>query len=116
MRSKNIILLDDEKAKKLSLTSDKFSDAFVWDCRPSYLGITRLEPLNQQALIDFFNDGKKIYSTIRICAPNSDVIKLGKEYGYELKYDRAGLPYLTDEASKTLSRQHIKELTQKVQQ
>lgn len=113
MKNEKIILLDSDKAKLLGLTSDKFDDAFIWDCRPSYLGIIRLQQKNQEALIDFFNKGKKIYSAIRICAPNSEVVKLAPEYGYEVKTDPAGLPYLTDETLKTASRQHIKELSEK---
>lgn len=112
----NTIKLNSELGKRLGLTSDQFEDAFAWDCRPSYIGFVRLKPLNQEALIDFFNKGKLIYSTIRICAPNSQVVELSKEYGYELKVDPAGIPYLTDDVSKTYSRQHIKELTDKVKQ
>ena len=110
------IKLDDELGKRLGLTSDQFEDAFVWDCRPSYLGVVRLQQKNTEALIDFFNKGKVIYSAIRICSPNSEVIRLSKDYGYVMKRDPAGLPYLTDEDLKTASRQHIKELTSKAKQ
>lgn len=113
MKNEHTILLDSEKAQRLGLTSDKFDDAFIWDCRPSYLGVIRLCPKTQEALIDFFNRGKLIYSAIRICAPNQDIINLSADYGYELKTDPAGLPYLTDETLKIASRQHIKELSQK---
>lgn len=105
------IKLDDELAKKLGLTSDMFEDAFVWDCRPAYLGVVRLVPKTKEALRNFFELGSKIYSTIVIVAPMPDVYSMSKKYGYELRMDPAGTPFLTDETVKTASRQHIKELT-----
>ena len=116
MRKENIIRLDSELGKRLGLTSDQFEYALVWDCRPSYLGVVRLQQLNQQALIDFFNRGKLIYSEIRICAPNSEVVELSKDYGYVMKQDVAGLPYLTDGDLKRAARQHIQELTNTVKE
>lgn len=104
MRS-NIIHLDSELGKKLNLTSDQFVDAFAWDCRPKYIGIIRLVPRNQEALKTFFELGKEIYSTIVISAPRQDVIDMSKDYGYELKKDQAGTPYLTDAVSKKRSHQ-----------
>ena len=108
------IKLDSEHAKRLGLTSDKFDDAFIWDCRPTYLGIIRLKAKNEDALREFFQLGSNIYSTIVITAPSKDVLEMSKEFGYELKTDPAGTPYLTDEVSKMRSRQHIQELTSKV--
>ena len=105
------IRLDDELGKRLGLTSDQFDDAFVWDCRPHYLGVVRLRPKNQDALRNFFQLGSRIFSTIVIVAPTQDVLEMSKDFGYELKNDQAGTPYLTDESSKKLSRQHIEELT-----
>lgn len=107
------IKLDSEHGKRLGLTSDKFDDAFIWDCRPAYLGIVRLVPKTEEALREFFQLGSKIYSTIVITAPSKDVRDMAKEFGYELKMDPAGTPYLTDEISKMRSRQHIQELTSK---
>lgn len=107
------IKLDSEHAKRLGLTSDKFDDAFIWDCRPAYLGVVRLKPKDEEALRTFFQLGSNIFSTIVITAPSKDVQDMSKEFGYELKVDPAGTPYLTDEASKMRSRQHIQELTSK---
>lgn len=107
------IKLDSEHAKRLGLTSDKFDDAFIWDCRPSYLGVVRLKPKNEEALRTFFQLGSNIFSTIVITAPSEQVKKMATEYNYELKQDPAGTPYLTDEISKMRSRQHIQELTSK---
>lgn len=107
------IKLDSENGKRLGLTSDKFDDAFAWDCRPAYIGIVRLKAKNKEALREFFELGSKIYSTIVIAAPLPDVYSMSQKYGYELKVDPAGTPYLTDEISKTRSRQHIQELTSK---
>lgn len=111
MQRNYTIKLDSELGKRLNLTSDQFEDAFAWDCRPAYLGFVRLRPKTKEALKRFFELGSKIYSTIVICAPLPDVYSMSKKYGYELKVDQAGLPYLTDESVKILSRQHIKELT-----
>ena len=91
------IKLDDELAKRLALTHENFEDAFAWDCRPKYVALIRLRPKNHQALLNFFEAGQQIYSEIRICAPNQEIIDTSKDYGYELKKDPAGLPYLTDE-------------------
>lgn len=110
----HIIRLDSELGTKLGLIKANFDDAFLWDCRPSYLGVIRLTPKNKEALEIFFNLGKNIYSTIRICAPTQDIIDMSKEYGYELKIDPAGLPYLTDETLKIASRQRLQELTSRV--
>lgn len=105
------IKLDSDLGKRLNLTSDQFEDAFAWDCRPSYLGFVRLKPKTPEALRRFFELGKDIYSTIVITAPTADIIEMSKEYKYEYKVDCAGTPYLTDEVSKTYSRQHLAELT-----
>ena len=108
------IKLDSDLGKRLNLTSDQFEDAFAWDCRPSYLGFVRLKPKTPEALRRFFELGKDIYSTIVITAPTADIIEMSKEYKYEYKVDRTGVPYLTDEVSKTYSRQHLAELTGQV--
>lgn len=105
------IKLDSDLGKRLGLTSEDFYDAFIWDCRPKHLGIIRLKPKTEEALRNFFRLGSNIFSTIIITAPSKDVLDMSKDYGYELKTDPAGTPYITDEISKTLSRQHIKELT-----
>lgn len=107
------IKLDSDNAKRLGLTSDKFDDAFAWDCRPAYLGFVRLKAKNQDALRTFFQLGSNIFSTIVISAPSPDVAEMSKEYGYELKTDPAGTPYLTDEVSKIAHRQHIEQLSSK---
>lgn len=104
------ITLDSNLGAKLNLTRDQFYDAFAWDCRPSYVGIIRLRPRTDAALQTFFEMGSKIYSTIVITAPDQKTINMSKDYGYELRVDAAGTPYLTDEVSKTYSRQHTKEL------
>ena len=113
--NKNIITINSEKGKLLGLTSDNFEDAFIWDCRPAYLGIVRLKPRSADGLKKFFDLGSKIYSTIIITAPDTDVEELSKYYGFEKKIDQAGLPYLTDETVKIISRQHTARLFQKVQ-
>lgn len=107
------IKLDSELGKRLGLTSDKFEDAFAWDCRPKYLGFVRLRPRTKEALEEFFKIGSRIYSTIVITAPSSDVLEMAKSYGYKYKIDVAGTPYLTDEDVKIASRRHLKELTDK---
>lgn len=107
------IKLDSELGKRLGLTSDQFEDAFAWDCRPKYLGFVRLRPKTKEALKRFFELGSKIYSTIVISAPLPDVYSMSKKYGYELKVDPAGTPYITDEDVKIASRRHLKELTDK---
>lgn len=111
MRREYTIKLDSELGKRLNLTSDQFDDAFAWDCRPAYLGFVRLRPKTKEALKRFFELGSKIYSTIVISAPLPDVYSMSQKYGYELKVDPAGTPYITDEASKTCSRQHLAEIT-----
>ena len=111
MKRNYTIKLDDELGKRLGLTSDQFDDAFIWDCRPAYLGVVRLRPKTKEALKNFFELGSKIYSTIVITAPLPDVYSMSKKYGYELKVDQAGTPYITDEASKTCSRRHLAEIT-----
>lgn len=110
------IKLDTDLGKRLNLTSDQFEDAFAWDCRPSYLGFVRLKPKTPEALRRFFELGKDIYSTIVITAPTADIIEMSKGYKYEYKVDCAGTPYLTDEVSKTCSRQHLAELTRQAKQ
>ena len=107
------IKLDSDLGKRLGLISEDFYDAFIWDCRPKCLGVVRLVPKTEEALRRFFELGSKIYSTIVIAAPLPDVYSMSQKYGYELKVDPAGTPYLTDEASKMRSRQHIQELTSK---
>lgn len=104
------ITLNSELGEKLNFTSDQFYDAFAWDCRPAYVGIIRLKPRTDTALQTFFEMGSKIYSTIVITAPDQKTIDMSKDYGYELRKDAAGLIYLTDEVSKTYSRQHTQEL------
>lgn len=100
MKNNSIIFLDDPKAERLGITPQGFQDFFAWDCRPKYIGITILRPDNQQSLLNFFEAGQKIYSEIRICAPDQEIIDTSKDYGYELKKDSAGLPYLTDQQFK----------------
>ena len=108
------IKLDSDLGKRLGLISEDFYDAFIWDCRPKYLGVVRLAPKTEKALRRFFDLGKQIYSTIVITAPSQQVQDMATEYDYELKVDPAGTPYLTDEVSKTRSRRHMQELTSKV--
>lgn len=109
-----VILKDSEKGKLLGLTEQNFIDAFVWDCRPKYLGVVRLKPRSVEGLKEFFELGANIYSTIVITAPEKDVEELAQFYGYEKKIDVAGLPYLTDESVKKISRQNKEKLFQKV--
>lgn len=116
MASNYTIMLNSELGKRLNLTSDQFEDAFAWDCRPAYIGFVRLRPKTEEALRRFFELGSKIYSTIVISAPLPDVYSMSKKYGYELKVDQAGTPYITDEAVKTYSRQHLAELTGQAKQ
>jgi hypothetical protein len=99
------IKLDSEPGKRLGLTSEDFEYALVWDCRPKYLGVVRLKPKHTSALKNFFELGKTIYSVIVISAPTQDIIDMSKDYGYELKKDPAGTPYLTDETLKIRQRQ-----------
>lgn len=108
-----IIKIDSELGKRLGLVSELFNDAFVWDCRPAYLGVVRLSPKNDDALRTFFQLGSRIFSTIVITAPSQMVVNMSKEYGYEFKMDPAGTPYLTDETLKTAQRQHLEGLTHK---
>ena len=110
------IKLDDELAKKINLTSDQFEDAFVWDCRPKYLGIIRLKPKNQDALRKFFEMAHDIYSPIVITAPSKDIVEMSKDFGYEYKTDPAGLPYITDHALKTYLHQRTAESIRKAKQ
>lgn len=104
MKYKGAILLDDPKAERLGVTRQEFSDFFAWDCRPHYIGITRLRPRDKEALEYFMVCGQRIFSEIRICAPDEDIIEMAKNYGYELKKDTAGMPYLTDEQFKISKR------------
>lgn len=100
MKYKSTIFIDDPRAEKLNITPQTFNDFFAWDCRPKYIGIIRLRPKNHQRLLNFFEAGQQIYSEIQICAPNQEIIDTSKEYGYVLKKDSAGTPYLTDEQFK----------------
>lgn len=108
-----LILKGSEKGKLLGLTEENFIDALIWDCRPSYLGVVTLKPRNIEGLTEFFEKGAKIYSTIVITAPEKDVEELAQYYGYVKKTDPAGIPYLTDEAVKIISRQNKAKLFQK---
>ena len=100
MKYKGSILLDDPRAERLGVTRQSFQDFFAWDCRPKSIGIIRLRPKDPQKLLNFFDAGQQIYSEIRICAPNQEIIDVSKDYGYELRKDSAGTPYLTDELFK----------------
>ena len=100
MKNNSIIFLDDPKAERLGVTPQGFQDFFAWDCRPHYIGITRLRPGDKEALEYFMVCGQRIFSEIRICAPDEDTIEMAKNYGYELKKDSAGMPYLTDQQFK----------------
>ena len=104
MKNKNTIFIDDPRAEKLNITPQTFNDFFAWDCRPKCIGIIRLHPKNYQGLLNFFEAGHQIYSEIQICAPNQETIDISKEYGYVLKKDSAGTPYLTDEQFKLSKR------------
>lgn len=108
-----LIHIDSELGKKLELTSENFEYALVWDCRPKYLGVVRLQHRSLEGLRKFFEAAKNIYSTIVITAPNQDAKDMAQYYGYESYVDVAGLPYLSDENVKKLYRQHKKELSQK---
>ena len=100
MKYKGTILIDDPRAERLGVDRIDFQDFFAWDCRPHYIGIVRLRARNKKALEKFMTCGQKIFSEIRICAPDEETIEVAKNYGYELKKDRAGTPYLTDEQFK----------------
>lgn len=100
MKYKGSILLDDPRAERLGVTRQSFQDFFAWDCRPHYIGIIRLKPRDKKSLEEFMDCGQKIFSEIRICAPDKDIIEIAKNYGYELRKDSAGTPYLTDELFK----------------
>lgn len=100
MKHKGIILIDDPKAEKMGITREGFRDLFAWDCRPHYIGIIRVEERTQADLEHFLNTSKDIYSIIRICSPKQYIIDTAMKYGYELKTDPAGMPYLTDEKYK----------------
>ena len=116
MASNYTIMLNSELGKRLNLTSDQFEDAFAWDCRPAYIGFVRLKPKTEEALRRFFELGSRIYSTIVITCPTKDILEMSKEFCYEQKVDPAGTPYITDEAVKTYSRQHLAELTGQAKQ
>lgn len=104
------IKLDSDLGKKLALTSDNFDSAFAWDCRPKYIGFVILRPKNKEALKQFFELGKQIYSTIMISAPLKEVEEMALEYGYTKGIDKAGTPFVIDESLKVLRRQHIDQL------
>lgn len=108
MKYSGIIFIDDPRAEKLNVTPQTFNDFFAWDCRPKYIGIIRLRPKDHQRLLNFFDAGQQIYSEIRICAPNQETIDVSKDYGYELKQDPAGTPYLTDATIKIKKQELIK--------
>lgn len=112
----NVIRLNDELAKRINLTSDQFEYAFVWDCRPKYLGIVRFKPRNQEALRKFFEMAHEIYSPIVITAPTPDVVEMSKDFGYEYKKDPAGTPYITDDALKAYLHQRKAESIRKGKQ
>ena len=116
MKREYTIKLDSELGQRLNLTSDQFEDAFAWDCRPAYIGFVRLKPKTEAVLRRFFELGSRIYSTIVITCPTEDVLNMSKEFCYEQKVDPAGTPYITDEAVKTYSRQHLAELTGQAKQ
>jgi hypothetical protein len=104
MKFKGTIIVDDPKAERLGITREGFSDFFAWDCRPKYIGIVRLVERTQSDLETFLKTAQDIYSVVRICAPKQHVIETAQKYGYELKVDQAGTPYLTDEIYKLSKR------------
>lgn len=104
MKHKSTILLDDQKAERLGVTRQDFQDFFAWDCRPFYIGIVRFFPRTKEAAEQFMACGQTIYSEIRITAPSPETIDIAQKYGYELKKDAAGMPYLTDEQYKLKKR------------
>lgn len=112
----HLIHLDSEMGEKLALTSHNFESALVWDCRPAYLGVVILREKTIEGLRAFFEAGKEIYSTIVITAPSQSVRDMAQYYGYESKMYESGVPYLTDEHVKTISRQHKIELTRKAKE
>lgn len=103
MKVQGIITIDSFLGKRLNLTSDLFDDAFVWDCRPVYLGVVRLIPQKGTeipAYRSFLESTVEIYTPVRIIAPTPILCDVAAQYGYELKAEPCGTPYLTNEATK----------------
>lgn len=103
MKNTGIITIDSFLGKKLSLTSDLFNDAFVWDCRPVYLGVVRLIPQKGTeipAYRSFLESTVEIYTPVRIIAPAPILCDIATQYGYVLKAEPCGTPYLTNEDTK----------------
>ena len=103
MKKPGIITINSFLGEKLSLTSDLFNDAFIWDCRPNYLGVVRLRPqknTEKAAYRCFLESAKEIYTPVRIIAPDAILCDMAVQYGYELKFEPCGTPYLTNEATK----------------
>lgn len=103
MKIQGIIAIDSPLGKRLKLTSDLFDDAFVWDCRPVYLGVVRLIPQKGSeipAYRSFLDSTVEIYTPVVIVAPTPVLCDMATQYGYVLKTEPCGTPYLTNEATK----------------
>lgn len=102
MKREPMIKIDSELGKRIALTSEHFTNATIWDCRPKGLYVVQLVPCEpaEANMRLFFELASKIVTPVYIVAQPAWVNKIAEEFGYMHSVDPSGTPSWDNSASK----------------
>ena len=102
MKREPMLKIDSELGKRIALTSEHFTNATIWDCRPKGFYVVQLVPRSPADMRLFFELASKIATPMHIVAQPDWVNKIAEEFGYDLSVDAAGTPEWNNAAQKFL--------------
>lgn len=97
-----MIKIDSEFGKHIGLTSERFSNATIWDSRPDALYVVQLVPKEpaEENLRFFLKECDKLGTPVHLVAQSDFINNIAAEYGYMRWIDPSGTPTWDNSASK----------------